>query len=135
MFDQVLDNMRKASEAVLQTQQEFFKKWAGMWSDLPAGQPGSAGQALKFQERWAGAAGELVRMQCQSLEAQLATGVKMMEGAFRLAEAKDFEDLRGKVIELWQTAFDCLRQAYEAQVRGFQTALTRMSELMMKGAA
>jgi hypothetical protein len=127
MFDQVLDSMRKASDAALQTQQELFKNWAGMWPGLPARQPGG-GQALTFPERSAEAVGELVRMQCQSLEAQLSAGLKTIEDAFRLAEAKDFEELRGKAIELWQ-------RAYEAQVGGFQAAVTKMTERMTKGAA
>jgi len=135
MFDQVLDSMRKASEATLQTQQELFKKWAGLWPGVPARQPDSSGQVPKFQERWAEAVGELVAMQCQSLEAQFSAGLKNIEVAFRLSEAKDLEELRGKTIELWQRAFDCLRQAYEAQIRDFQTTVTKMTELMMKGSA
>ncbi len=130
MFDQVLDGVRKASEASLQAQQELFKKWAGMWPALPAYQPGSAGQVLQFQMKWAEAVGELVRIQCQSLEALFSAGLKNLEEVFRLTEAKNFEELRGKIMELWQRTFDSLRQAYEAQLRGFEAAVTRMTELI-----
>ena len=135
MVDQVLDSMRKTSEATLQTQQELFKKWAGLWPGFSTHQPDSAGQVLQFQERWAKAVGELVTMQCQLLEAQFSAGLKNIEAAFRMAEATDFDELRGKSVELWQRVFDSLQQAYEAQFRCFQAAATRLIDVMTKGAA
>jgi len=111
MFDQVLDSARKTSESMLQTQQELFKKWSGMWPAFSAGQSDRAGQVPNFQERWGKAISELVTMQCQSLEAQLSAGFKNIEAAFRLAEAKDLEELRGKSLDLLQRVFDSLREA------------------------
>ncbi len=135
MSNQVLDSMRKTSEATLQTQQELFKKWVGLWPGFSAYHPDSAGVVLKFQERWAKAVGELAAMQCQVLQEQFSAGLKNIEAAFRLAETKDFEELRGKTVELWQKVFESLQQAYQAQFRCFQTAATKMIDAVMtKGA-
>ena len=133
MFDLVLESMRKATESTIQMQQEMFRKWTGMWPGFPSFQPAGPEQVLQFQKKWAEVMEELARKQRETLEAQFKTGLKNIEDSFRLAQAKDFEELRTKSIELWQKTFDCLRQSYEAQVRDFQTAVTRMAELMMRG--
>ncbi len=135
MFDQGLDTMRKASEAALQTQQELFKRWSGLWPGFPAHRPGIPGQAMTFQERWAEAVGEWVKMQYQALETQCSAGLKNIEDTFRLAQAKDFEELRCKATEMWQRTVNCLWQLCEAQIRCFQIVVTKMTEPVTTGKA
>jgi hypothetical protein len=135
MFDQVIENMRKATESTFQVQQEMFKKWVALWPGTPPSTNGGGEQMLKFQKRWMEVVGEQVRKQRETLEAQFNAGLRNLEEAFRLAEAKDPDELRAKTLELWQKTFDCLRQGYEAQMRDFQTVVTKWTELMMKGAA
>jgi hypothetical protein len=129
MFDQVYQNLRAATEASIRMQQDLFKKWLGLWT--PGTAPNGAGEsAPKIQERWAKFLTEQAEAQRETLEAQFRAGLKHIEEAFRLAEAKSPEELRGKTLELWQKSFDCLKQLYDAQARGFQTALARWTELM-----
>jgi hypothetical protein len=135
MFDPVFETLQKATDSTVQMQQEMFKKWAGLWAGLPAPQPAWGEQVQKFQKRWNETVGELVKKQGEALEAQFKAGLKNLEEAFHLAEAKDFDELRAKTIELWRKTFDCLRQTYEAQVRDFQAALAKWTEFVAKGAA
>ena len=93
------------------------------------------GCARKLQKKWVEIVNELVKKQREVLETQFSAGLRNIEEAFHLAEVKNPEELRTKTIELWQKSFDCLRQTYEAQLRKFQTAVTRWVELMSKGAA
>ena len=135
MFDEVFDNLRKATEATLQVQQELFKKWATQWPGPSPAQPGWTDQIQKFQKKWTEFVAELLKKQRETLDAQFSAGLKRIEEAFHVAEAKDPEELRTRTIELWQKSFECLRQTYEAQVRDFQAAITKWTELITKGAA
>jgi hypothetical protein len=132
MFDQVFESLRTATESSVAMQQELFRKWIGMWPGVPA----SAfpfGEPQKFQKKWVEVVGELLKRQNESLEAQFKTGLRNIEEAFRLAEAKNPEELRTRTIELWQKTFDYLRQASEAQVRDFHNAIAKWADLMTKG--
>jgi hypothetical protein len=134
MFEDVLENLRKATESTIQVQQEMYKKWVGLWPGV-ASQPAWGEPSQRFQKKWAEIVGELVKKQREILETQFSAGLRNIEEAFHLAEARNPEELRAKSIELWQKSFDCLRQAYEAQVRDFQAAVAKWTEVMAKGAA
>jgi len=134
MFDQVFDSLRKVSDSVITTQQDMFKKWISLWPGAGA-KPPVPGDVVKFQKQWVEVAGELLKKQRESLEAQFSTGLQNIEEAFHLPDAKNAEELRAKTIELWRKTFDCLKQTSEAQSRDFQAAVAKWTDLMMKGAA
>jgi hypothetical protein len=134
MFDQVFDSLRKAADSGLAMQQELFKKWVGLWPGVPTA-PAGLGEPVKFQKKWVEVIGDLIKKERESLEAQFSAGLRNIEEAFRLAEAKDPQELRAKTIELWQKTFEVLRQTYENQLRDFQAAVAKWTELVMKGAA
>jgi len=133
MFDQVFDSMRKAADSTIAMQQDLFNRWVGLWSGIP-GVP-SAGEPQKLQKKWLEAVSEVVKTRRETMEAQFSAGMQNIEEAFRLAEAKDPEELRTKTVALWQKMFDCLRQTSEVQIRDFQTAVAKWTELMSKGTA
>jgi hypothetical protein len=132
MFEQAIESLRKATEATFQVQQELFKKWVALWPAVPAPSPTFPAAS---QKQWAEAVAELTKKRRESLEAQFSAGLKGIEEAFRLTEAKDPEELRAKTVELWQKAFDFQRQAFESQLQDFQAALAKWGELATKGAA
>ena len=135
MFELVFESLKRATETTIQMQQEAFRKWATLWPGLPAVPGTFAEQAQKFQKKWAEFYEELLKKQRETLEAQFSAGLRNIEEAFRLADAKNPEELRTKTIELWQKSFECIRQLYDAQVRDFQAAVAKWTELVMKGAA
>ena len=134
MFDQVFESLHKAADSALGMQQELFKKWLGLWPGVMTS-PVGFGEPIKLQKKWVEVVGEMVKKERESLEAQFSAGLRQIEEAFRLAEAKDPQELRARTIQLWQKTFECLRQTYEAQLRDFQAAVTRWTELVMKGGA
>jgi len=134
MFDQVFNSLRKVSDSVIEMQQEMFKKWISLWPGA-AGMPPAGGDAVKFQKKWVEVTRELLKKQHETLEAQFSTGLRNIEEAFHLPDAKNAEELRAKTIELWQKTFDCLKQTYEVQSRDFQAAVAKWIDLMTKGAA
>jgi hypothetical protein len=143
MFEPVFESLQKTTEATIKGQQDLFKKWVGQWTNIPTGvMPGVMAspmpygdQALKFQKQWAETVSSLIRQQQKVVEAQFSAGLKAIEEAFRLAEAKDFEELRCKTVELWQKTFESLRRTYEAQIKDIQATLTAWAEFVAKGAA
>jgi hypothetical protein len=133
MFEPVFESLRKATDATVQMQQELFNKWAKLFPALPM--VPAAYEPLKFQKRCVEVITELTWKQRETLEAQFNSGVKTVEEAFRLCEAKDPEELRARTVELWEKTFDSLRRVYDAQARDFQTAVVKWGELVTKGVA
>jgi hypothetical protein len=128
----VINRIRTEAESSVARQQELFRKWIGTWPGvlapiIPFEDP------QKFQARWMEVGGELLRKQNESLEAQFKAGLRTIEEALQLAEAKDPEELRNKAIKLWQKTIDGLCQTSAAQIRSFNTAVVRWTELMSKG--
>lgn len=135
MFDQVIESMRKATEATVQMQQEMFKKWVTLWPSVPGAQPAWGEQAQQFQKKWAETTTELLKRQRETAEAQFKVGLQNIEKAFQLGEAATPEELRAKTIELWKQCFESMRQAYETQMHEFQAAGEKWFTLMTKVAA
>jgi hypothetical protein len=134
MFEQVFENLRKATDSTIHMQQEMYQKWLGLWPVMPPSAP-TFGEPAKFQKKWMEIAADLLKKQRETLETQFSAGLKQIEEAFRLTEAKDPEEMRARTVELWQKSFEALRKLYEAQVRDFQGAITKWTELYTKGAA
>jgi len=136
MFDLMFDSLRQATDATLKMQQEMVKNWASQVPGLAGSQPPAWSENVqKFQKKWAETVGEVIKRQARSLEVQFGDGLKSIEAAFRLPEAKDPEELRAKTVELWRQSFDCIRKAYEAQMHDLQAAVTSWTELVTKKGA
>ena len=121
MFEPMFESLQKATDVTIQMQQEMFKKWVGLWPSGPASPSAWGEQVQKLQKKWAEIVEETLKRQRDVLETQFNAGLKNLENAFKLAEAKDPEELRPKTMELWKKTFECLNQAFEAQMRNFQT--------------
>ncbi len=133
MFEQAYETVRKSADATMQVQQEMFRKWMSLVPGVPSASP--AFDPGKFQKKWLEVVTELTRKQRELMEAQFSVGLKYMEDAFRLAEAKSAEELREKAVELWKKTFDALRQVYESQARELQAAVAKLGEIITDGAA
>jgi hypothetical protein len=135
MLDQVFDNFRKASETTLQMQQEMFKQWLGQWPTTPAA-PATATawveQAQGFQRRWIEGLTELMNKHRESLDSQYRAGIRAIEDAFRVTEAKSPDDYRRLSEELWRRSFDTMKSSTENQIRDFQAAVEKWFDLASK---
>jgi uncharacterized protein (TIGR02996 family) len=119
-FEQVVDTLGRTTDATIRMQQDLLKEWVSLCSAEP--------------KRWAEIAGELFKKQHELLEAQLSAGLRLFQDDF-LGRGQDLGELLTKTAALWQKACDCVWQAYDFQVRGFQSAVVRGTELMTKPAA
>jgi hypothetical protein len=138
MFDQVLESLRKTTEASVQVQQEMVRKWISLWPGVPATAPLWGEQVLRFQQfqqKWAEVVNDMVRRQREVIEVPFNVGLQNLEKAFHLGEVKTVEEMRTKTLELWQKGFDGLRQAYEIPLREFQVATEKWIELVARSAA
>src|SRR5262249_45173119 len=138
MFDQVLESLRKATEASVQVQQEMFKKWISLFPGVPAAAPLWGEQAQRFQQfqqQWAEIVKELIGRQREGIEQSFKLGLQNIEKAYHLGEVKTVEEMRARTVELWQKCFEGLRQAYEIPLREFQVATEKWLQLVTKSAA
>lgn len=135
MFEQLFDNLRTATEANIRIQHEMFKKWSALWPGMAAAPNGGTEQVQQVQKKWVDFAGEMVKKQRATLETQFSAGLKTIEDGFRLTEAKDADELRAKTVELWQQSFESIRKMYESQMREFQAAVVKWTELVTTRAA
>jgi hypothetical protein len=129
MAEQVLQNIQTATESAIQTQQEWFRKWASFWTGAPPSPGGSVVEQLQaVQKKWAEAIAELFQKQREMLETQFNAGLKLLEDASRVLQAKDPEQFRAKAIEYWQKSFESVRQLAEGNLREFQAAVVKCSQ-------
>src|SRR5437763_17002925 len=87
----------------------------------------SRAPARNARKKSAEVVGALMKEQRESLEAHFNAGLRNMEEAFHLGEAKDAEELRTRTDAIWQKTFDCLRRTYEVQVRNLRAAMARLA--------
>lgn len=135
MYDQVLENLNKATESAIQIQQEMFRNWTNFWPTAPTSPSNWTDQIKGFQKKWAETYTDLMKKQRQMLETQFNGGLKGIEEAFKMTSARNPEELRTKMIEYWQKSFECLRQLAESQMQAFQSALAKWTELAAKTAS
>ncbi len=144
MFDQMLDNFRKATESTLQLQQEMLRNWTSQWTQntgvgmpgMPS-MPGMMGNAWvdqirAFQKTWANSLTEMLNKHRKSLDAQYEAGVKTIEDAFKTGEARDPEHFRRLTEQLWRHSFDTLKTLSESQMKDIEAATEKWYETVTK---
>jgi|SRR5512135_714920 hypothetical protein len=137
MFDQILDNYRKAAESTIQFQQEMLRNWTQQWpqvSGVP--KPGAAAteQAQAAGKKWSETITDLLNKHREALDSQYRAGIRTIEDAFRVGEAKDPAQFRKLTEELWRHSVECLKTTFESQLRDFQAALEKSVEVASQGA-
>jgi hypothetical protein len=136
MFDQLVDNFRKATEATMQFQQQMFRQWLEKCAHIPAAAPfgkDAVAEIQSFQKQWVEGVTGLLKRQRETLDAQYQAGIRIIEDAFHTADFKDPEQFRTLTEELWRQSFDCLKNAIESQLRDYQAAAEKAFEAVSKG--
>ena len=153
MFDMILENYRKATESTLKLQQDMLRNWTMQWPQtfgaqmfgLPtvtgpapsSAMPGSAWleQMSSAQKKWAETVTDMLNKHRESLDAQYKAGIRTIEEAFKVGEARDPQQFRRLTEELWRQSFDCLKTVAESQMRDVQAAMQKWYEVASKTAA
>lgn len=133
-FEQVFDSFRKSAETALQAQQEMVRQWT---SRLPVA--GAVPTPADWMERvqqmrkeWALAATALLQRHRDTLDANYRAGINALEEAVRVGDARDPEEYRRKLQELWRRSFDCLHEMSLSQLRDLQSAFDKWMDLAKK---
>jgi len=157
MFDMILENYRKATESTLKLQQDMLRNWTMQWpqtfgaqmfglpmmggsattSAIPGAMAGSAWleQMSSAHKKWAETVTDMLNKHRESLDAQYKAGIRTIEEAFKVSEAKDPAQFRRLTEELWRQSFDCLKTVVESQMRDVQAAMQKCYEVASKSAA
>jgi hypothetical protein len=140
MFDQILDNYRKATEATLQFQQMMLQSWGQQWpSTFGVPFPTELGswpeQFHKTQKKLGETITDMLNKHRETLDAQYRAGIRAIEDAFRVGEAKDPEQFRELVEELWRHSYECLKSLAESQMRDTQALMQKWFDLVSQGAS
>jgi hypothetical protein len=145
MFDQILDNYRKATEATLQFQQMMLRGFGQQWPPtfgvpipgvpIPTEVGAWPEQLHKAQKKLGETITDMLNKHRETLDAQYRAGIRAIEDAFRVGEAKDPEQYRKLIEELWRHSYECLKSLAESQMRDTQTLMQKWFELASQGAS
>jgi hypothetical protein len=153
MFDMILENYRKATESAMKLQQDMLRNmtmqspqmFGSQTFGLPfmggpasgSAMPGAAWleQLSDAQKKWSETVTEMLNKHRESLDAQYKAGIRTIEDAFKVGEAKDPQQFRRLTEELWKHSFECLKTMAESQTRDVQAAMQKWYEVASKGAA
>ena len=99
--------------------------------------PGAAWleQLSAAQKKWADTVTEMLNKHRETLDAQYKAGIRTIEDAFKVGEAKDPQQFRRLTEELWKQSFECLNTVVESQMRDVQAAMQKCYEVASKSAA
>ena len=129
LFEGVFDEVRKAAETNLKLSQEMFRQWTTLWPGIPTPQSMWLDKMRDFQKSWTGAVSDLARKHRDTLDRQYQAALESLEQALKFAESKNPDEFRKRSEELCRKAIDCVKEVTDAQVKEFQNALTRLTEL------
>ena len=131
MLDQVFHNIRQAAEANLKFQQEAVRQWSSLWPVAPPETPWT--DAVRdFQKKWTTAISELAQKHREVVDRQHQMAIESLESALHVSESTTPEEYRRRSEELCKKTLDCMREFSEAQVREFQDAVNKWTELVAK---
>lgn len=132
MFEEALENVRKATEANLKMQQDFLQQWTGLWPGLPSPQTVWLDKVKDFQKQWSHTVSDLARRHRQELDRQYQALQESLEEALRTAESSNPVEFRIRSEQLCRKTLDCMREVSEAQLREFHDAMKKWTELVTK---
>lgn len=135
VYDEVLSNMRKAAEANLKMQQEVFRQWTTLWPGFPNPQTVWLDKVRDFQRQWANTISDLARKHRDTVDRQYQAALESLEDALRVTESTNPEEFRKRTEQLCRKTLDCVREISETQIKEFQEAVSKWSELATKASS
>ena len=135
VYEQVLQSMRKATESSLRMQQDALQQWSVLWPGLP-GLPSAQGvwmdKVLEFQRQWSNAVSDLAHKHRNTVDRQYQAALEALDEALRVGETSSPEEYRRRTDQFCRKALECMREASEAQIKEYQEAMSKLSELVAK---
>ena len=160
MVDKILENYSKAVESTLKLQQEMLRNWTMQWSpfgtqvfELPlTGTSTSASatpaasatetpatawleQLSTAQRKWAEAFADMLKRHQETLDEEYRAGIRAIDDAFRVGEARSPEQFQRLSEELWRRNCEVLKTAVASQMHDVQSVMEKWYEAARLGAA
>ncbi len=132
VYEQVLGNIRQATESSLKMQQEMFQQWAALWPGMPTPQSVWIDKVRDFQKQWANTVSDLAHKHRNTFERQYQAALESLDEALRVGQAISPDEFRQRTENFVRKSLECMREASEAQMKEYQEALHQMSELVAK---
>ena len=92
MFDQVFENLQKATESSVKMQQELFQKWIGGFPSSVPSVPNPMDAMADWRKKWEEASADLLKRQKEMVDNNYEAGMKSLEDIFAIASSKSPED-------------------------------------------
>ena len=136
MVDMILENYSKAVDSTLRLQQELLRNWT-----RPGSPSGTRVKELPLTEpfhsarrKWAEAVSDLLKRHQETLDEQYRAGIRAIEDACRIGEARDSEQFLRLSEELWRRNLEVLKTAVASGMHDVQSVVQKWSEAARLGA-
>lgn len=130
VVEEVFTNISKAAEANLKLQQEIFRQWTTMWPGIPSPQTAWLDKMRDIQKQWTDAVSDLARRHRDTVDRQYQAALENLDAALRVSESSNPEEYRRRAEQLCRKTIDCMREMSEAQVKEYQEAMTKWTDLV-----
>ena len=132
VYEQVLDNFKKAAESNLKMQQDAIQQWAALWPGFPTPQSAWIDKIRDFQKQWSSTVSDLAHQHRNTLDRQYQAAVESLEEALRVGESSNPEVFRQRTEQFFRKSLECLREATEAQLKENQEAMHKLADVFTK---
>jgi len=132
VFEEMFQNVRKATEATLKMQQDVLSQWSSLWPGMPTPQSAWINQIQQFRTKFAETVSELARKHRDVIDRQYIAAVESLEAALSVNDASTPEEFRRKSEQFCRKTLDCMREMAETQVQVIQGAVTKWTDLVAK---
>ena len=131
VFEEVFQNVKKATEANLKLQQEMFRQWSTLW---PVQTPQTVwiDKVRQFQHDWTTTVSDLARKHRDVIDRQYQAALESLDAALSVTEATNPEEYRRRSEQLCRKTLDCMREVSETQLKEFQDTVTKWTDLITK---
>jgi hypothetical protein len=135
VYEQVLDNIKKATESSVKMQQDALQQWSALWPGFP-GMPSAQSvwvdKMLEFQRQWSNSISDLAHKHRNTVDRQYQAALESLDEALRVGESSTPEEYRRRTEQFCRKALECMREASEAQIKEYQEAMSKLTELVAK---
>ncbi len=130
MFEQVFENLQKATESSMKMQQEMFQKWVEGFPKATSAMPSTPDVFGDWRKQWEESAVHILKRQKELVDENYEAGIKALNDIFAVSESKNPQEYQQKVMELYQKSFESIRQLSESQLAEFKAAAEKCSKSM-----
>lgn len=132
VFEEVFQNIRKATEANLKLQQEVFRQWTSLWPGAAAPQSVWTDKVREFQSKLTNTISDLARKHREVMDQQYEAAIESLDAALKVSESTTPEEFRRRSEQFCRKTLDCVREMSESQIREFQETARKWTETVTK---